>query len=179
MSQLEPVEGEVERFWHEARRHAGLETMPGYFGPDAISSVPPPTWAFGDDADADALLALVLDGTKTAMTSAREDYVGEEQLPERGAMSILLDAAGHPRALVATTSVTVVVFDEVDEEHARAEGEGDGTLDSWRASQQRHLTEHDPLGRGFRPDMPVVLEHFELLHPAPHSRATFRAMFGR
>lgn len=179
MSHEEPAEGEVERFWHDARRHARLETMPGYFGPDALGSVVPPTWAFGDDAAGDALLALVLDGTKTAMTSARDDYVGEEQLPERGTMSILLDAAGHPRALVATTSVSVVPFDQVDEEHARAEGEGDRTLASWRESQQRHLTEQDPLGRGFRTDMPVVLEQFELLHPAPHSKATFRAMFGR
>ena len=49
---------EIELFWGEAQRQARLETVPAYFGPTALSSVPPPAWSFGDGAEADALLAI-------------------------------------------------------------------------------------------------------------------------
>lgn len=176
-SLTQPHEGEVERFWADAKVHARLDGVPSYFGPTPLASVVPPTWAFGDDPElADRLLDLVLDGEKTAMASAREDY-GDDPLPERGSLSIVLDSQGHPRALIATSDVEVVPFDEVSEAHARAEGEGDRTLAGWRADHERFFTDHDPLGRGFRVDMPVVLESFVLLHPSRESRATFRAMF--
>ena len=80
-------------------------------------------------------------------------------------LGIVLDGDGHPRALVDTTAVEIVPFDKVDDDHALAEGEGDRTLASWRAGHERFFREHDPHGRGFRPDMPVVLERFEVLYP--------------
>lgn len=162
-----PVDGEIEQFWNLAKRHARLETLPAYFGPDALSSVVPPAWAFGADAEqADQLLRLVLDGTKTATASAREDYGDDDPLPEPGTLGIVLDGEGRPRALVATTQVRVVAFDEVDAEHAHAEGEGSRTLEEWREVHERFFTEVDPLGRGFRPDMPVVLERLKVLYQA-------------
>lgn len=161
------ADGEIEQFWNLAKRHARLETLPGYFGPDALTSVPPPAWAFGADAEqSDRLLQLVLDGTKTATASAREDYGEDEPLPELGTLGIVLDGAGRPRALVATTAVRVVPFDEVDADHAHAEGEGDRSLEGWRTEHERFFTENDPLGRGFRPDMPVVLEQLRVLYQA-------------
>ena len=118
------------------------------------------------------LLAQVLDGTRTATAVARDEHA-EQELPERGQMGILVDAAGHPRALLVTTDVRVVAFDEVDEEHARAEGEPD--LDAWRRAFRAAPAagHHDVPG-----DLPVVLERFALLHPSRESRATFRSMFG-
>ena len=158
----------IDRFWTVASRRAKIGSLPGYFGPGTLEVVTPPAWSFGSDpAQADRLLALVLDGTKTATASAREDYdLDEEPLPEAGAMGILLDSQGRPRALVSVTEVTVVPFDEVDEEHARAEGEGDRTLASWRTDHEAFFRAQDPRGRGFRLDMPVVLERFEVLHQA-------------
>ncbi|WP_299055290.1 ASCH domain-containing protein [uncultured Nocardioides sp.] len=159
----------VEAFWVEARRRAKLESLPGYFGPSVIASLRPPAWAFGADrVTADELVGLVLDGEKTATASAAEDYVGDESpLPEAGALDIVLDGSGRPRALIGTTAVRVVAFDEVDADHAAAEGEGDGSLAQWRAEHERFFTDNDPLGRGFRHDMPVVLERFRLLYPKP------------
>lgn len=178
MSEGQPEEGEIERFWADARVHARLDGIAAYFGPNPLAAVTPPAWAFADDPGlADGLLALVLAGTKTAMASAREDYDAEDDLPERGGMSILLDSDGHPRALIVTTAVTILPFEDVPDDHAHAEGEGDRTLASWRTAHERFFTDHDDRGRGFRPDMPVVLERFALLHPSNESRATFRAMF--
>ena len=156
----------VEAFWELARFHARLNSAPTYFGPTTLEVVPPPAWAFGSSAEeADELLQLVLDGAKTATASALWDYEAEgETLPEVGSLSILLDGRGHPRALISTTDVEVLPFDEVDEEHARLEGEGDRSLGHWRAAHERFFRETS--GRGFESDMPVVLERFEVVYQA-------------
>jgi uncharacterized protein YhfF len=159
-------EDEIEAFWRTARARARLDSVPGYFGPSTLEVVRPPTWAFGDTPDqADRLLALVLDGTKTATASAAWEYQTEgEPLPAPGALGIVLDGAGRPRVLLATTEVLVVPFDEVDEDHAHAEGEGDRSLTHWRETHERFFGEHTASGRPFRPDMPVVLERFQVLY---------------
>jgi uncharacterized protein YhfF len=163
------VSAEIETFWAMARRQARLESLPGYFGPTPLASVMPPAWSFGATPEqASELAALVVDGLKTATASAAEDYAAEgEPLPEPGVLGIVLDGEGHPRALVGTAEVEVVAFDDVDEDHALAEGEGDRSLAYWREGHERFFREHDPHGRGFRPDMPVVLERFRVLYPAP------------
>lgn len=157
---------EVEVFWEDARIKAKLNRFAVYVGPTVTDTMPPPAWQFGATAEqADELLALVLSGSKRASASALWDFEAEdEDLPVVGALSIVLDGRGHPRALLATTAVEVVPFDQVDAEHARAEGEGDGSLAHWRAVHREFFTAHAAHDRGFAPDMPVVLERFEVLH---------------
>lgn len=156
----------IETFWRLARRTARIGTLPGYFGPSTLEVVTPPAWSFGADPEqADRLLQLVLDGTKTATASARDDYdPGDEPLPQPGTMGIVLDGRGRPRALVTVTQVEVVPFDQVDAEHARAEGESSRELAEWRRVHEAFYRENDPYGRGFRIDMPVVLERFRVLY---------------
>lgn len=157
---------EVEAFWRTARAQARVTALPGYFGPTPLESVRPPAWAFGGTPeDADELLALVLDGTKTATASALADFEAEgEPVPAPGTLSIILDGRGSPQALIVTTEVRVVPFDEVDEDHAHDEGEGDRSLAHWRRAHESFFSEHATSGRPFAPDMPVVLERFRLLH---------------
>lgn len=152
-------------FWELARPHALRGAVPAYFGPTPLGSVPPPAWSFGAGAEqADELLALVLEGTKTATASALWDFEAEDEpLPEPGTLSIILDGSDQPRALIETTDVTIVPFDEVDAEHARLEGEGDRSLEHWRDVHQRFFTEVASHGHGFAPDMPVVCERFRVL----------------
>lgn len=159
---------DVEAFWNLARFHAKLNAAPTYFGPTTLEVLPPPAWSFGATPEhADELLRLVLDGTKTATASALWDYEAEgEDLPQPGTLGIVLDGVGHPHALIETTDVEVVPFDEVDEAHAHLEGEGDRTLAHWRAVHERFFTEHAAHDRGFSPDMPVVLERFRVLYQA-------------
>jgi uncharacterized protein YhfF len=158
----------VEAFWELARFHAKLNSAPTYFGPTTLEVVPPPAWAFGASAgQADELLQLVLDGTKTATAGALWDFEAEDEaLPEVGSLSILVDGRGHPRALITITAVEVVPFDEVGEEHAFLEGEGDRSLAHWREVHEQFFTEAATHGRGFRPDMPVVLERFKVVYHA-------------
>ena len=146
-------ERHLREFWAEAR--AAHPELPAEL---------PQAWAFGATPEhADALLGLVLEGVKTATASALGDYeTGEEQVPCVGELSIILDGAGAPRAVLETTEVVTVPFDEVTAEHARSEGEGDRTLAAWRDIHERFWSEHS--ARGFAPDMPVVCESFCLVH---------------
>lgn len=156
----------VEAFWELARFHAKLNAAPTYFGPTPLEVVPPPAWAFGAEPElADELLGLVLSGAKTATASALWDYEQDgDPLPEPGTLSILLDGSGHPRALIQATEVRIVPFDEVDEEHARLEGEGDGSLAHWRTAHEQYFRRAATDDRAFGPDMPVVLERFRVVY---------------
>jgi uncharacterized protein YhfF len=158
----------VEAFWELAKFHARLNTAPTYFGPTTLEVVPPPAWSFGATPEqADALLALVLGGTKTATAGALWDYENDEEpLPEPGSLSIILDGEGHPRALIECTAIEIRPFDEVDEEHARLEGEGDLSLAHWREVHERFFGDVATHDHGFLPDMPVVLERFRVVYQA-------------
>ncbi|UTX52606.1 ASCH domain-containing protein [Leucobacter aridicollis] len=145
----------VGEFW-ETRR-ASDSTLPAEI---------PEAWAFGATKEhADSLLQLVLDGTKTGTASSVWDYeFTGESLPQVGEYSIILDGAGEPRAVIVTTSVEIVPFDEVTEEHARAEGEDDRTLASWRTIHERYWRLHSESPKGYEPDMPVLCERFRLVY---------------
>jgi uncharacterized protein YhfF len=139
-----------------------MESLPGYLPSNMGELVVPPAWSFGGTPElADELLALVLAGTKTAAASALWEFeTDDEPLPEVGTLAIVLDSAGHPHALLRTSDVRIVPFDEVDDEHAFLEGEGDRSLAYWRHAHADYLTP------GHDGSMPVVLERFELLYSA-------------
>ncbi|SDQ74693.1 ASCH domain-containing protein [Quadrisphaera sp. DSM 44207] len=165
---------DVPEFWQLARARAGLGRLAAVAGETPSSAVPPPAWAFGRDAEqADELLALVLAGRKTATASALVEHAAEDEpLPRTGDLSIVLDGAGEPRALVRTTDVRVVRFADVDAAHAAAEGEGPATPASWRADHAAFWADAvSAAGLASVDDLDVVLERFELLHPRPHARA--------
>ena len=122
-------------------------------------------WAFGDDPD--VLAGLVLAGRKTATASAYPLYALEnEPIPRAGEHSVILDSRGEAVCVIRTSHVYVVPFGQVSAEHARREGEGDGTLTFWREAHRdffaREMAEE---GLAFDAEMPVVCEEFELVYP--------------
>jgi uncharacterized protein YhfF len=70
-----------------------------------------------------------------------------------------LDSKGMPKAVLKTVELTKRRFDEVEEAFAYAEGEGDLSLNFWRAAHTQYFTR---LGR-FKPDMMLWCERFELV----------------
>ena len=157
----------IDEFWQVARVRARLSTVGGVLSETPAASVAPQVWSFGDGPElADELLALVLAGTKTATAELAWNFeAAGEPFPVAGDLSIILDGAGAPRALLRTTRVEVVPFDQVGAEHARLEGEGDRALESWRADHERYWQRNMPAGRSFGPDVLVVCERFTLLFP--------------
>ncbi len=157
----------VQEFWEYARVAAKLNPLAEIFGPRQDGTVPPTVWSFGDDPEtADVRAELVVRGVKTASSGPAWEYERTgAPLPEEGQLTILADSAGHPRALLRTTSVRVVPFAEVDADHADAEGEGDGSLEWWREEHRHFFASLEESGVPFDESMPVVLERFEVLYP--------------
>ncbi|GAA1727818.1 ASCH domain-containing protein [Microbacterium paludicola] len=157
----DPDPSAVAEFWTRARG-AILAAEPGL----QVPVRPPSAWGFGaTPAHADALLDLVLEGTKTGTSSdAREYEEGDDPLPVQGQFDIVLDGAGHPRAVILNTHVETVPFHAVDDDHARAEGEGDRSLAHWRDVHQRYFSTYAAHDHGFSPDMPVVTERFRVVY---------------
>jgi uncharacterized protein YhfF len=115
----------------------------------------------------------VRDGAKTGTSTALAEFEqGDEPLPATGELSIVTDGAGRPGALIRTTRVEIVPFDQVDAEFAAAEGEDDRSLASWRREHETYWRRVlAPLGQEFSPAMPVVTERFELLYPRASDRS--------
>ncbi len=115
------------------------------------------SFSFGDGpALADELLALVLEGKKTATCwDVAEGVKGVEV----GKRMVATDGAGRPRAVLETVELTQQRFDQVDAAFAFDEGEEDRTLESWRVGHQAYFVRTN----GFRPDMMLNCERFRLV----------------
>ena len=112
---------------------------------------------FGDGPElADELLALVLEGRKTATCwSAAEGLKGAAV----GKPWAVKDGAGVIRCVLETTELTQRRFCDMDADFAYAEGEDDRTLESWRRAHQNYFTRNG----GFSPDMLLNCERFRLV----------------
>lgn len=123
--------------------------------------------SFGDSPQmADELVALVLDGTKTASCSSRWqwDYDNEEPLAP-GTLAVITDGDNQPRCILETTEATEMPFDAVDAQFAADEGEGDRSYGYWRTAHIGFFSRTLPrIGREFDEMMPVVCERFRVLY---------------
>jgi uncharacterized protein YhfF len=122
---------------------------------------------FGDNPQlADELGQLVLSGVKTATCAAVWDYEFEGQpIQEPGTVWIVLDGKGEPMCITETVEVTFRRYNEVDEEFARAEGEGDLSLRYWREAHKNFFSRILPkFGKEFTEDMPLVCERFKVIY---------------
>ena len=122
-------------------------------------------WAFGDAPD--ELARLVLEGEKTGTSSAHIWYELEsEPLPKPGEYSVILDAKGEAICVIQTTKVYVTTFDQMTEEHAWKEGEGDKSLTYWRNVHKNFFTkELTEAGLCFDEKMEIVCEEFVRVFP--------------
>lgn len=122
------------------------------------------SWSFGQDSD--ALADLVVQGIKTATASAYVWYEIEgESLPRVGDYSIICDSQNQARCIIQTTAVSVVPFDQVSEQHAAKEGEGDRTLKTWRKIHEAFFrAEFAAAKLRFHPQIAVVCEEFRVVY---------------
>jgi uncharacterized protein YhfF len=123
--------------------------------------------AFGDHPQlADELGALIVNGIKTGTCSALWEWEAEgNPIPEVGLISITLNGAGEPICIIETTEVTQRRFNEVDEDFAYSEGEGDRTLQYWREAHTRFFSRVlAKIGRNFSEDMPLICERFKVIY---------------
>jgi uncharacterized protein YhfF len=151
----------VEEFWQEYVDSLG-EDEPQ---PDASYQA----WGFGDTPEmADELGKLVVDGIKTGTASLAWEYAyDEEPLPRAGEHSIILDGKGDPLCIIQTTRVYIEPYDQVGEDQAYAEGEGDRSLAYWRDAHWEYFSRRcEVIGREPSEHMPVVCERFRVVWDA-------------
>ncbi|WP_420535560.1 ASCH domain-containing protein [Alkalihalobacillus pseudalcaliphilus] len=121
--------------------------------------------AFQFGVEPDYLAHLVLEGKKTATTSGYVFYELENApLPQRNDYSIILNRLDEPVAVIQMESVEVKPMNEVTEEFALAEGEGDYHF-WWEAHKKFFTPLLKDYGKEFSPDMLVVCERFKKVYP--------------
>ncbi len=132
-------------------------------------TLPRVSW-FGDSPQMAAELGqLVREGRKTATASLMWSWEEEgDLLPVAGEREVVIDWAGRPLAVIELTEVSVVPFIDVDARFAEDEGEGDRSLDYWRAAHRSFFErECSRIRRQMTEDAPVVCVRFRLVHAAP------------
>jgi uncharacterized protein YhfF len=128
-------------------------------------------WSFGNTPEmADELGELVRQGKKTATASLVWLFEeGIEPYPKVGDYHIILNGQDLPICIIQTTELSEHAFNEVGEEHAFLEGEGDRSLRFWREAHWAFFSEEcRKLGREPDTQMPVLCEKFRLVYLKMH-----------
>jgi uncharacterized protein YhfF len=135
---------------------------------EATDHEPPSAETFGDHPElTDALLALVLDGTKRATATLAAEFRAEGQpLPRVGSHWIACDSTGQPRVVLRSIELRVGPFTSVDAAFAFDEGEDDRSLESWRDNHSRYWRRAGAaLGIEWTEAHEIVFERFAVVWP--------------
>ena len=119
-----------------------------------------------DEESANLCANLVLEGEKRASAGLLWSYEAEkEPLPEIGQLSVITNWDKIPQCIIEIISVEQKPFNEVTDEFAFEEGEGDKTLDFWRKVHWEFFSaECEDIGREPSQEMPVILEKFKVVY---------------
>mgnify|MGYP000002152080 CR=1 FL=1 len=153
---------EIEAFWLDYQRHGKVEVEG--FAAAALG----PTRALADE-----IALLVRNGVKRAHATLKREFEQDlEPLPGPGDHLVVLDGAGHPRAIVRNSHVELRHFNQIDDEFAFAAGEGDLTLQWWLVAHRQQWSEQaEREGFEIGERSELVLEYFDLVWPQPESAA--------
>jgi len=147
---------EVEAFWQACGDKVTAPPADGFYR----------VRHFGDNEDmASLLLGLIVKGEKTVTFPTPWLYEGNREItPVVGGYVVVTDFGGTPGALLRTTSVTTMPFDQITEDYTRFEGPGARSLEAWRDIHWNYYTRVlKPSGRSPDKKMPVTAERFELV----------------
>lgn len=94
----------------------------------------PPAWYFCDnEKDADECADLVVRKIKQATCSSLTAYEKDEDpLPKVGDIDVVTNWKGEAQAIIETTEVNLIPYNQIDATFAKAEGEGDQSLTYWK-----------------------------------------------
>ncbi len=136
--------------------------------PDVNAGEPYQVWYFGNDSKmAKELVRLVLQGKKTATASLFWEYENKpEDEPIVDGYSVVTNFEGNPMCVLRTTELRVLQFNEVDEQFAFDEGEGDQSLDYWREVHWDYFSRRCvEIHKEPSNTMLINCERFKLLYP--------------
>ena len=151
------ISGKIEEFWRAFRAE----------NPEVNADEPFEVWFFHHNRESSKKLAeLVLAGKKRATASLMENDADTGAGGTIGGYSVVTDFDGNPQCVIQTTEVRCLPFSEVDAQFAFDEGEGDQTLEYWRAAHRKFFIECcRDLGIEFSESILVACKRFEKLFP--------------
>ncbi|XOV78795.1 MAG: ASCH domain-containing protein [Aestuariibacter sp.] len=124
------------------------------------------SWHFCDnEIDANECATLVLNNSKMATSPSLWWYQSnDEPLPKVGDLNIVTNWDGEALCIIETTKVSIIPFNEITEEYAQLEGEGDKSLAHWKRVHWEYY-HRELAGTSYTPsdDMPVVCEIFKVV----------------
>ncbi|MFT5647714.1 MAG: hypothetical protein ACI976_002408 [Aureispira sp.] len=130
----------------------------------------PESFCLGIDKEhADNCAMLITANLKTASSGALTSYLNYQVgIPVAEDLAIITNWAGEAQCIIRTTEVDIIPFDEISEDHALKEGEGDQSLSEWKKTHWEFFS-NDLANFGELPeeDMMVVCEDFEIIYQLP------------
>jgi uncharacterized protein YhfF len=126
----------------------------------------------------DRLVAAILCGAKTSTSSLVLGYEhANEPLPTVGELHAVVDSDGRRVAAIEVTEVRIVRLADVDLQHVLDEGEGDESVEQWRAGHESFWhsaevrAELDDASFTVNDDTLVLAERFRLVLAAENARS--------
>ena len=137
-----------------------------YFQHYKVKPIELSSWHFCDNEnDANECADLVMNGIKVATSPSLWWYqASNEPLPRVGDLNIVTNWVGEAQCIIETTNVSRIPFNEITEEYAELEGEGDKSLAHWKRVHWDYY--HRELqGSTYTPSetMPIVCETFKVV----------------
>ncbi len=118
-----------------------------------------------NEKDANECAELVLNDVKRATASCLYSYeLEQEPLPEVGDISVVTDWSGIEKCIIKVEKVEIIPYNEITEEFARTEGEGDKSLKYWREVHWEFYS-RELAGSRYEPEenMLIVCEYFQVI----------------
>ena len=118
-----------------------------------------------NEKDANECVDLVVLKVKQATSTSLWWYEkNNERLPKSDDIYVVTDWNGKAKAIIRTTKVDKVPFNQITENHAELEGEGDKSLEYWKKVHWDYYTrEMEPFGASPSEEMFIVCEQFETI----------------
>ena len=150
---------EIKNYWSEY-----LDSLPE---DERSSNIIFSAEQWGDNNElAEELSQLIVSGIKTATCSSLWEYEFEgSKIPEEGIKTIVLNGKNEPVCIIETVNVQIIPFENVDEDFAFQEGEGDRTLEHWRKAHWNFFTRTlNKIKKQPALDMQLVCEKFKVIY---------------
>ena len=148
---------DIEKFWNR---------FPSS-NPDYSTKTIPPHYYFCDNKkDADECADLVVKDIKKATATSLWYFEQHNEVsPKAGDLAIVTDWIGNPKAIIKTTKIEHVAFNQITAEFAEIEGEGDKSLKYWKEVHQAYYErEMENYSDEFDENMIIVCEHFRRIY---------------
>lgn len=136
------------------------------YNTDSKNVAEPPAFYFCDNKiDADECAELVAKGIKRATSPSVWWFKKHgQEFPKIGNLAIITNWQGSPMAIIRTTKVAIVTYNNITPDYAFIEGEGDKSLNHWKTVHwEYYKKEMAVFGEYPAENMEILCEYFECI----------------